>query len=128
MEYQLVFDTHKSVDEAISAVEAALSERKFSVLWHLHINQKLAEKGLTVEPDVHILEVCGAGHAKRAIDTNSAVAGFLPCKITVKREGDQTQLILLRPTLMIHLLGDARLQPLADEVESAMVEAIKAAC
>lgn len=128
MEYQLVFNTQKSVEEAISAVETALSERKFSVLWQMHVNQKLAEKGLSVAPDVHILEVCGAGHAKRAIDTNSAVVAFLPCKIIVKREGGQTQFILLRPTLMIHLLGDDQLQPLAEEVESAMVEAIKAAC
>jgi len=128
MEFQLVFDTQKSVDGVISALEKALSERNFGVLWHLNVNQKLAEKGFAIEPDVHILEVCGAGHAKRAIDTNSAVAAFLPCKITVKQEGGQTQLILLRPTLMIHMLGDERLQPLADEVENALVEAISAAC
>jgi len=128
MEFQLVFQTEKSVNEAISAVETALSERKFSVLWNFDVNAKMAEKGLTIEPEVRILEVCGAGHAKRAIDTNSAVAAFLPCKITVKREGNQTQFILLRPTLMMEMIGDANLQPIADEVESAMVAAIKAAC
>ncbi len=128
MQHQLVFDTNKSAAEAISALEMTLADRKFSILWNFHLNNKLAEKGLSVVPDVHILEVCGAGHAKRAIDTNSAVVAFLPCKITVKREAEQTQLILLRPALMMELLGDNRLQSLAEEVEQALVEAIKAAC
>ncbi len=127
MEYQLVFQTSKSVEASIAALQEALTERKFSVLWHLHINQKLAEKGLTIEPDVHVLEVCSAPRAKQAIDLNADVAAFLPCKITVTAVGGTTRISLTRPTLLMELLRDTRLKPLAEEVEKILVDAIEAA-
>lgn len=127
MEYQVSFATGKSPAEAVAAVETALQERKFSVLWHLHVNEKLAEKGLELGPEVHILEVCSAPRAKQAIEANPDVAYFLPCKIVVRSSGGQTQIGLTRPTLLMSLLGDDRFKDLADEVESVMLEAVKVA-
>lgn len=128
MDFQLVFETARPVEEAIKAVTATLADRKFSVLWHLHINQKLSEKGLTVAPDVHILEVCSATKAKQAIDTNPAVAAFLPCKIVVRSENGATQMILVRPTKLLGLVGDPNLMGLAEDVEAIMAASIREAC
>lgn len=127
MEYQVSFATTKSPAEAVAAVEAALQERKFSVLWHLNVNQKLAEKGLELGPEVHILEVCSAPRAKQAIETNPDVAFFLPCKIVVHSAGGQTRIGLTKPSILMNLLNDARFNDLAEEVESIMLEAVKVA-
>lgn len=127
MEYQVSFATGKSPTEAVAAVEAALQERKFSVLWHLHVNEKLAEKGLDLGPEVHILEVCSAPRAKQAIEANPDVAYFLPCKIVVRSDGGQTRIGLTRPSVLMNLLGDDRFTDLADEVEAVMLEAVKVA-
>jgi uncharacterized protein (DUF302 family) len=119
--------TGKAPAEAVKAVEAALAERKFSVLWHLTVNDKLAEKGLSLEPEVHILEVCSAPRAKQALETNLDVAGFLPCKVVVSSSGGQTQIALIKPTMLMNVLGDERLKALAEEVEAVLLEAVQAA-
>jgi uncharacterized protein (DUF302 family) len=127
MEFQVSVATEKTPAEAVQAVEAALAERKFSVLWHLNVNDKLAEKGLNLAPEVHILEVCSAPRAKQALETNLDVAGFLPCKVVVTSSGGQTQIGLVKPTMLMSVLGDERLKALAEEVEAVLLEAVQAA-
>ncbi|HEY3368189.1 MAG TPA: DUF302 domain-containing protein [Symbiobacteriaceae bacterium] len=127
MEFQVSVTTAKSPGEAVKAVEAALAERKFSVLWHLNVNRQLGEKGFSLGHEVHILEVCSAPRAKQAIDMNPEVAYFLPCKIIVKNDGGQTQIGLLKPTALMGLLGDEQLQAAGQEVEDVLLEAVQAA-
>lgn len=127
MEFELHVRTKKSVAEAIVAVEAALAERKFGVLWHLNVNQKLAEKGVDLEPEVHILEVCNPLRAKEAIETNPLVAYFLPCKVIVRSVDGETEIGLARPTMLMGVLGDERLKGMASEVEATMMAALEAA-
>lgn len=127
MEFQTSVVTNKAPEEAVKAVEAALAERKFGVLWHLHMNEKLAEKGVTMEPDVHVLEVCNPVKAKHVLETNSDLAYFLPCKVVVKKVGGETRIGIARPTVLMGMAGDERLTAMAEEVEKIMVEAVQAA-
>ncbi len=126
MEYQVSVTTSKTPSEVIRALEEALAARKFSVLWHMKVNEKLEEKGLSLEPEVHILEVCSAPKAKHAIETNPDVTYFLPCKVVVRGENGQTTIGLPRPTKLMGILGDERLKGLAEEVEQTLVEAVQA--
>lgn len=126
MEFKRSFTTAMSASEAVAAVEGALLERKFAVLWHLNVNNKLAEKGLSLAPEVHILEVCSAPKAKQAIETNPDVAYFLPCKIVVRNVNGQTEIGLARPTMLMSVMGEARLESLANEVEAELLAAIEA--
>jgi uncharacterized protein (DUF302 family) len=121
--------TPKTVDEALTAVEASLGRHQFQVLWHLDINEKLAARGLVPEPPFHILEVCSAPRAKAALATNQRVGYFLPCKIVVYEDQGShgTEIGLERPSLMMRLLGDEALRPLADEVEGLLKAAISEA-
>lgn len=115
--------TGKSVDDAIQALQSALAQHKFSALWHLHVNEKLGEKGFHLEPDFHIFEVCNPEKAKQALETDQKVGYLLPCKIVVysdRNEGNRTKIGLLRPQALISLLGDPRLRDLADEVEAEL--------
>lgn len=128
MEWQREVFTEKTVAETIHSLEESLAARGFAVLWHLHVNQKLAEKGFSLAPDVHILEVCSAPRAQAAIETNLAVTGLLPCKITVASQPGATRVAFPRPTMLMQVLDDARLQPLAEEVEGVLAAAVSAAC
>jgi uncharacterized protein (DUF302 family) len=118
--------TDKSVEAALTAVERALAKRQFAVLWHLDINQKLEEKGLPPAAPFHVLEVCSAPRARQALTTNQQVGYFLPCKLVVYREEatGRTHIGLQRPRLMVDLLNDPALVPLADEVESLLGAAV----
>jgi uncharacterized protein (DUF302 family) len=126
-EWRFAVTTRKSVDEAARAVEAALAQRRFSVLWGLDVNEKLREKGLDVDGSYRILEVCSAPRAKQALETNPDVSCFLPCKVVVSEVGGRTEIALPLPSALIGMLGDARLRPLAEEVETVMVEAVREA-
>ncbi len=119
--------TDKPVDEAVRDVEAALAERKFSVLWSLDVNDKLREKGLDLQKRFRILEVCSAPRAKEALESNPLVSHFLPCKVVVYERDGRTEIGLPRPTGLMALVGDARLEPLAQEVERILVEAVEQA-
>lgn len=43
--FHYTVETDKSVDDAIAALEQALAEEKFGVLWRFSIQDKLNEKG-----------------------------------------------------------------------------------
>jgi uncharacterized protein (DUF302 family) len=118
--------TAKTVPEALQAVTTALERHRFAVLYHLDVNEKLAEKGLSAVPPFHILEVCSAPRAKQALETNPSAGYFLPCKVVVFRdpEGDGTVIGLQRPHVMLDLVGDDRLKPLADDVEAVLTQVI----
>lgn len=122
--------TDKSVDQAIAALQSALAERRFSALWHLHVNEKLREKGFHLEPDFHIFEVCNPAKAKQALETDQKVGYLLPCKIVVysdRNDGNRTKIGLLRPQTLIGLLDDERFRDLANEVEQELRAAVDAA-
>lgn len=126
-EFHYTVKTEKDLAGAIAALEQALTERKFSALWHLDVKAKLAEKGVQLEPDFHIFEVCSAPRAKEALETNIQVGYFLPCKIVVYRQNDSTYIGLLRPNLMMSILGEDKLAALAGDVEQHLKEAVDAA-
>lgn len=127
MEFAFSVTSTKSVAEAVSAVEAALAEQKFSVLWSLNITQTLQSKGLEFGPEVRILEVCSAPRAKRVLETNLDMAYFLPCKIVVRSEGEGSRIGMALPTMLVQMVNDQRLAAEATEVEEAMRAAILAA-
>lgn len=121
--------TSKTVESALAAVEQALARRQFAVLWHLDINAKLVEKGLEPGPAFHVLEVCSAPRAKAALATTQQVGYFLPCKVVVYSDQatGATRIGLQRPQLMVELVGDPALQPLAEEVEGLLIGAVNEA-
>lgn len=118
--------TAKSLDDAITATESALQARKFSVLYHLDINEKLVEKGLPPVPPFHILEVCSAPRAREALSLNQEVGYFLPCKVVVYEDAASHRTIigLEPPSLIPELLQDPALDSLAHEVEDLLHAAI----
>lgn len=126
-EYAYTVPTNKTVAQAIADLEQSLANRSFTALWHLDVNEKLREKGLDLEPVFHIFEVCNAPTAKVALETNLQIGYFLPCKIVVYAEAGQTRLGLLRPTLLMQLLGEEQLQDVAHRVEDELRGALDAA-
>ena len=126
-------ETSLSVTEALAAVEEELKARQFGVLWSLDINRTLQEKGQPAVAPFHILEVCSAPRAYKALTSNQSMGYFLPCKVVVMDNAatHKTEIGLLRPTLMAEMVDDPQHQrqlvELANEVESILVEAIHAA-
>lgn len=122
--FHYTVEVDKSLDEAVSALEASLKNEKFGVLWSLNMKETLAGKGVELDGDYLILEVCNPHEAKRVLEKSPLVSYFLPCKIVVYKENGTTKVGLPRPTELIKLLEDEELQTIASDIERRLIASI----
>lgn len=101
-----------------------LKAEKFGVLWQLDLKEKLKEKGVEFDQTYHILEVCNPVEAKRVLSENLLVGYFLPCKITVYTDGGVTKIGLPKPTALIELIDNDKLQAIAQDIEQRLIACI----
>lgn len=123
----ITVETAKSVDEACAALEKAIAAHHFGIL-HVHnVRQALASKGVALDREVRIFDVCNPQRAKQVLEANPLAATALPCAIAVFSEHEKTTLAFIRPTAMLGLFGSQDLQPVAEEVERTVREIIDTA-
>ncbi|MCL4441606.1 MAG: DUF302 domain-containing protein [Firmicutes bacterium] len=119
--------TPKDFETAAADLEKALAEEKFGVLWKLDMKEKLAEKGVNLDRQFKIMEVCNPHKAKMALESNIKVGYFLPCKVVVYVEDGQTRMGTVRPSQMMGMIGGGMPEGLADEVDQILVRALEKA-
>jgi uncharacterized protein (DUF302 family) len=122
--FHYTVEVNKSLNEAVSALEASLKNEKFGVLWSLNMKETLAGKGVELEEDYIILEVCNPHEAKKVLEKSPLVSYFLPCKIVVYKENGATKVGLPRPTELIKLVDDEELQSIAFDIEQRLIGSI----
>jgi uncharacterized protein (DUF302 family) len=95
-----------------------------SIVFEIDLQQKLADKQLSVEPTV-ILGLCSAGHAFKALADDIRITSMLPCRIAVTERTDAKG----KKSVVIHsmnasLLGamfeGEQIKTVAEEVDTAM--------
>jgi uncharacterized protein (DUF302 family) len=118
-------DGKGSVDEVCAKLTQAAADNKFGV--H-DLKQKMADKGVPFGPQCRILEVCNPHQAKAVLEANPSISTALPCRIAVYEHAGKTIVSTLKPTAVLSLFGNPELQPIAQEVESAIIRMIDAAC
>lgn len=114
-------DTALDVENAVNKLEESMKRLGYGILSRIDVRKILMEKNSQdIEPYM-ILEVCNPKHAGAAMDKNRKIGIALPCKITVHREGSETQLTLLRPTVSIHNAGVPDMEEMAQSVENELM-------
>jgi uncharacterized protein (DUF302 family) len=121
-------DGKGSVDEVCARLTQAAADNKFGVLGVHDLKQKMADKGVPFGPQCRILEVCNPQQAKAVLEANPSISTALPCRIAVYEHAGKTMVSTLKPTAVLSLFGNPELQPIAQEVESAIIRMIDAAC
>lgn len=112
--------TTDDVATATERVKLATVENKFGVIGSLNLQTKMAEKGVELENECVILDVCNPQRAKQALTVSMAASTFLPCRISVYAKDDKTHISTLLPTELMKHFGNGELMPLAEEVESTL--------
>lgn len=110
-----------NVKDAVSAVEAALKEESFGVLWNLDLAAKLQDKGLDFNEEVVVLEVCNPHEAKKVLEESMLVSYFLPCKVTVYTEKGTTKIGMAKPSKLIEMVDNDELKRLASDIENRLI-------
>lgn len=120
-------ESKKSLINAVNDLKDSLSEYKFGVLWELDFKEKLKEKGVDINHDIIILEVCNPKRAKNLIEKNVEVAFFLPCKVVVYEQNNTVFMGMINPIELINYLEDSRLideaKAVGNDIQKALHQA-----
>ncbi|RDI40087.1 DUF302 domain-containing protein [Falsibacillus pallidus] len=124
MSFGYTVETSKGMDDAVQALEQALKEEKFGVLWDFDLAGKLREKGKDFPSGYRVLEVCNPDEAEKVLSKDKQVGYFLPCKIVVYEEDGKTKIGMPNPTTLIELANDPELNEIAADVENRLKKSI----
>ncbi|MDP4083649.1 MAG: DUF302 domain-containing protein [Bacillota bacterium] len=125
--FHFTVDSNKSMEDVIFRLKEVLKEEKFGVLWELNLREKLQEKGLELDKEFVVLEVCNPHEAKRVLTQNTLVGYFLPCKIVVYLEKGKTKIGMPKPTSLISMVSDSELETIAEDIEHRLIGCIEKA-
>jgi uncharacterized protein (DUF302 family) len=107
----------RSLDDARRLVEGALKEQGFGVVSEIDFRATLQKKlGKDFRPYL-VLGACHPEIAHRALGTDLNVGLLLPCNVCLWDDAGATVVAFARPAAMLQVVGDAALQPIADEAE-----------
>ena len=123
-----VREAQGSIEEVARKLEAAATETKFGVLAVHDLKEKLNAKGVDFAKECRVFEVCNPGKAKTVLEADMSISNALPCRISVYDEGGKVKVSTLRSTAILALFGQPGLEPVAREVEDAMIRIIDSAC
>lgn len=118
--------TDKNLADAMQALKENLKEIGFGVLFELNFKDKLAEKGLELEDDYFILEVCNPKEAKEVLTMNIQAGYVLPCKMVVRNEGEDTYIGMTSPIALMSQFNQADLTTFAEKIEERLKKTIDA--
>jgi len=114
-------ETDKPFDTVVKRLEEETARNQFRVL-HVHdVQATLAEKGFKRDP-LKIIEVCNSGFAHKALQKDTDVSLFMPCRFVVHTEGNKTVVKLARPTMIAQMLPGSDLETLAGDVETTLIK------
>lgn len=119
--FDYTIETDKSISEAIAALEESLKKEQFGVLSTFDMKEKLNDKGLDFSREFKVLEVCNPYEAYRVLSENQMAGYFLPCKIVVFEDNGKTKIGMPRPTSLIRMLHDEKMQRLAADIEKRLI-------
>lgn len=118
----LKISTGKTVSNAATALQAAVTANLFGVM-HVHnLKETMVKKGVEFAHECLIFEVCQPQQAKKVLDENMSVSTALPCRISVYEEDGKTILATLKPTILLAMFHTPQLEGVAQEVEKTILK------
>lgn len=120
-----IVETNKSFEQAVSALELAVTGNDFGVL-HVHdLGATLRSKGIAFDEECKIFEVCNPEQAAKVLSTDMRLNMALPCRISVYTEHGKTKIGLIKPVQMLSALSqEVALTEVAKEVESKTIKMV----
>ncbi len=120
-------ETKLPVDDVCKKIQDLSAQNKFGVLAVIDLKEKMAAKGIQFGPECRIIEICNPMQAKQVLEANMSISSALPCRISVYQEGGKTKVTTLKPTAVLGLFGNPEIEPVARQVEEAIVKIIDGA-
>ena len=107
----------KSLDELDQDFRKALQRHKFGVLNVLDLKQTLGNKGIVLERECRVYDICNPRAASTALNTDMSVSVVLPCRVSVYQDGQTLTIATVKPTDLMKATDLNGVAELATEIE-----------
>lgn len=128
MNPQYIVETTKSPAQAVTDLQASVTQHGYGVLHIYDLKETLASKGVDLPNACHILEVCNPKQAAAVLAADMGMNMALPCRISVYQDNGKTLIGMVRPTVLLSSLSKSEdLKSIAEQVEKDTIAIIEAA-
>jgi uncharacterized protein (DUF302 family) len=111
-------------ERAVEKVTEELKKEGFGVLTTIDVTETLKKK-LDVDFKKYvILGACNPPLAYKALQTEEEVGLLLPCNVIVHEKGGKTAVAAFDPMVMMTVMGDEKMRPIAEEVKRRLERVI----
>src|SRR5262245_37492828 len=97
--------TAKSVAAAAGDLETAARKRGYGVLHSYDLRATLASKGVALDKDVRVLEICNPQRAGQVLSADINMSVALPCRVAIYESSSGTRIGMIRPGPLLTLLS-----------------------
>lgn len=111
------------VELIVSRLKENLADTNFGILWELDLKDKINSKRIEFENNYLIFEICNPQMAKEILDIDLDIGVFLPCKVVVYSENNETVIGMAKPTILVDLV-DTSARKIAVDLENQLKEVI----
>jgi len=106
-----------SLQEVEQSLREAVQRHKFGILHVLDLKNTLHDKGIELDSELRIYDVCNPAAASQALNQDMGVATVLPCRIAVYSNAGGTTIATVKPTDLFAATGLRHADTLAQDVE-----------
>lgn len=118
--------TGYSFDQAIDRVTEELKKEGFGILTTIDVQDTLKKKINVDFKRYTILGACNPPFAHKALSTEEEVGLLLPCNVIVYEKDGKTAVSAFDPAVMVDIMKNEAMRPIAAEVEARLRRVIQA--
>ncbi len=112
--------------DAVAKVKDELKKEGFGVLTEIDVKQTLKTKLNVDFEDYIILGACNPPLAYQALTAERDIGVLLPCNVIVYVQDGKTYVSAVLPTVQLGKVGNPKLLPIAEQVESKLKKVVDA--
>ncbi len=112
--------------DAVAKVKEELKKEGFGVLTEIDVKQTLKAKLNVNFDDYIILGACNPPLAHQALMAEREIGVLLPCNVIVYTQNGKTFVSAILPTVQLGKVGNPKLLPIAEQVESKLKKVVDA--
>jgi uncharacterized protein (DUF302 family) len=125
VEYGVGRELRESYDVVVPRVVEALEAEGFGVITEIDVKKTMKEK-LDVDVRPHtILGACNPKLAHAALEVEPDLGVLLPCNVVVYATDRGTRVTAVNAGVMLGMVGNERLAPIAEEVQTRLDRVIE---
>lgn len=112
----------RPLEEIDRRLQDSAATHKFGIIATHDLQDTMKKKGVELQMECRIYEVCNPLQAKKVLESDGAISTALPCRISVYGSPGHYTLATMRPTEMMKAFGNPEIEPVAQEVEEVLLE------